>query len=107
MKHTGTVLLLLLCAATAAWGQIPNPGFETWVSSPTLFPDGWITTGSLGVGAGVTPSTTAHSGAYALQGDRRQLSWVGGLSPPGMGDLSIHAAPCRPHRLLPAEFSGV
>ncbi len=53
---------VLLFTANAFGQTIPEPGFETWVSSgPFTAPSGWVVT------PGVIKSPDAHSGSWALQ----------------------------------------
>jgi hypothetical protein len=70
MKKVGGIALLILGLGIPymAWGQIPNPSFETWVGTTTMFPTGWVANNLPGLAVGVTRSTTAHTGTYSVQG---------------------------------------
>ncbi len=57
--------LLLVLAASMAWTQVVNGGFENWTSGG---PVGWTTDNVPGMYTPVTQSTTSHSGSYSLQG---------------------------------------
>ncbi len=46
------------------FGQIPNPGFETWTAGN---PDGWFSNNAQGVYTTVTQSGTFHSGSSAAR----------------------------------------
>ncbi len=64
-KVAGLVSLLTLCAMVS-FGQIPNPGFETWSGGE---PVGWITDNSPGFAVPITQTSTRHSGTSAMQGE--------------------------------------
>lgn len=65
----GTLVLSLCCALTA-FAQIPNAGFEDWLTVGSYMnPTGWSTTNVPSAVNNITRSSTAHSGSYAVRGD--------------------------------------
>ena len=66
MKVLSTSLLVLVVVCGAAFGQIPNAGFESWTA---VDPDTWATSNAAPVYTNVTKSTTAHSGSSAARGE--------------------------------------
>jgi hypothetical protein len=76
--------LILASFVAPAYGQIPNPGFETWsgvVGYDT--PTGWFTSFIPGYAIPITESADAHSGALAVKGE--VVNAVGfGLVPPAL-----------------------
>ncbi len=64
MKKLILITSLFLFISFELFGQIPNPGFETWTSGN---PDGWFTNNVPQVYASVIQSTTSHSGASAAK----------------------------------------
>ncbi|MES2381044.1 MAG: T9SS type A sorting domain-containing protein [Bacteroidota bacterium] len=77
MKKLYYTLALLCGLSTAAFAQVPNPGFESWdslsiVNNKRIYnPTGWFSTNADMVGNGfeqpVTMSTDARTGTYAVQ----------------------------------------
>lgn len=77
MKKIYYTLALLCGLSSAAFSQIPNPGFESWdslsiVNNKRIYnPTGWFSTNAQMVGNGfeqpVTMSTDARTGNYAVQ----------------------------------------
>lgn len=64
------VLALGLCFAVPAYAQIPNAGFENWVTVGSYMnPTGWSTTNVPGTAISVTRVTTPHGGSYAVRGE--------------------------------------
>jgi len=80
MKGIALVLLLALAvlAPAPAEAQIPNAGFETWVSGA---PTGWITTNVPPLAVPVTQTSTKHSGSSALMGTVVSILGVGSYPP--------------------------
>jgi hypothetical protein len=62
MKKFTTALLSLMSAALMA--QIPNPSFENWTSGA---PNGWNVLTAAYLSGGVTQSTNAHAGSFAVE----------------------------------------
>jgi hypothetical protein len=71
------VAVILLIAPYPSKAQIPNPGFEQWTSGQ---PDGWFAINLPGETNSIIPSTTSHSGTFALCGQVVQ-NMAGLLSP--------------------------
>jgi hypothetical protein len=63
-------VLTVLGIAGVANAQIPNAGFENWVSGE---PVGWVTPNSPGFDTLVTPSGDRHGGALAMRGEVKSL----------------------------------
>jgi hypothetical protein len=72
--------VIILCVAVLTAGimhaQIPNPGFETWVSG---VPSGWDSVGAAVPGS-IEQSSTAHGGSSAARGN--VVSLLGFTLPP-------------------------
>ncbi|MGA2622289.1 MAG: T9SS type A sorting domain-containing protein [Bacteroidota bacterium] len=56
--------LILILAVSPAYGQILNAGFEDWTNGT---PDEWLTNDASGINP-ITPSTSCHSGSFAVKG---------------------------------------
>ncbi len=66
MKRFAIVLIILTCtAAASSFAQIPNAGFETWVSGN---PSDWSTSNIPGTLINITQSGVSHSGSSAVSG---------------------------------------
>ena len=71
MRRTLLLASLVVLALFTLDAQIPNAGFETWVSGE---PSGWFTSNVQGFVTPVTQSSTARTGASALRGQVVSLS---------------------------------
>ena len=76
MKRFAIVPIILTCmAVVSSPAQIPNAGFETWVSGN---PSDWNTSNIQGTVVNITQSGVSHSGSSALSGvvaDFSGFSW--------------------------------
>jgi hypothetical protein len=80
----GTLMFVMVLAfgVDPAYGQIPNPGFETWGGTPGFeAPTGWTVNNIPGFATSVTRTTPGHGGTYAIKGDVVNVTGLG-LYPP-------------------------
>lgn len=57
---------ILFSSSALLFAQVPNPSFENWTGCN---PDDWASPNACGVFTPVTPSTTAHTGSFAVRGE--------------------------------------
>ncbi len=77
---------LFFLVLTFFWGsanaQIPNPGFESWTGTPPFdTPTGWVTGNLPGLALGITKSTDARTGSFAVRGEVVDVLGIGTYPP--------------------------
>lgn len=89
----GTLMCVMVLAfgVYPVYGQIPNPGFETWGGTPGFeTPTGWVTNNIPGFATTVTRTTPGHGGSYAIRGDVVSVTGIG-LYPPYLWSVFPYA----------------
>ena len=66
MKKLVLIFGFVFLVAIQQFGQIPNPGFESWTNGN---PDGWFTDNVPQVASPITQTSDAHSGNLAVRGE--------------------------------------